>query len=110
SRNSDADPREHSMKIFVTGASGLVGRATIAAATREGHDVVALDVHESVRQLDVERAVHASVMDREAVIDAAAGCDAIVHTAAMHGSSRGKESNQAYLRANVIGAENVFEA
>ena len=48
--------------------------------------------------------------DQALVTRLAEGCDCIIHTAAMHGSSRGKKSNAEFLQTNIMGAENLFQA
>jgi len=94
------------MRILVTGACGKLGRAVRQAGARE-HTFVLLDVVEAV---EAEGGLRGSVADRETVKRAAEGCDAIIHTAAMHGLFKGKATNQQFLETNVIGAENLFEA
>ena len=94
------------MKILLTGACGCLGRAVRAAAGGK-HEFVLLD-----QSPDVERAggLRGSVTDADLVRRAAEGCDAIIHTAAMHGGTRGRESNAEFIKTNVVGAENLFDA
>jgi nucleoside-diphosphate-sugar epimerase len=71
-----------SMRVLVTGAGGNLGRATLPALAEAGHTVRALDF----RPLDIpHELVVADVRDARAVAEAAAGCDAVVHAAALHG-------------------------
>lgn len=93
------------MKILLTGATGLLGSAICAAADGV-HDVVRMDINEAVKP----DGICASITDAQAVADAASGCDAIIHTAAMHGGFHGKASNTEFLETNVIGTENIFAA
>src|SRR5215207_5672877 len=95
------------MKILLTGACGLVGRAIMRCAG-DMHDFVPLDISADVNGLP--GGIHARITDRHAVLRAAKDCDAIIHTAAMHGTSKGEASNQEFIATNVIGAENLFEA
>jgi dTDP-4-dehydrorhamnose reductase len=63
------------MRLLVTGAAGMLGRDVVTAATRAGHDVVAL----SRRDLDITdaRAVARAVLDAKpsAVVNCAAWTD-----------------------------------
>ena len=94
------------MRILLTGACGMLGRA-IRRVGADEHAFVLLDVAEDAA---AEGGVRASITDESAVNRAADGCDAIIHTAAMHGASFGKESNAEFIRTNVLGAENLFQA
>lgn len=84
----------------------MIGRA-IRRAGEADHDFVVMDVTEDA---DQEGGAHANVTDTDAVMDAASGCDGIIHTAAMHGGSFGKQPNSEFIRVNVLGAENLFQA
>jgi UDP-glucose 4-epimerase len=67
-----------------------------------------MDVVEDVKQFDC--GICASFTDETAVFDAADGCDAIIHTAAMHGASFCKATNAQFIATNVLGSENLFQA
>jgi len=94
------------MRILLTGACGMLGRA-IRRVGAADHQFIPLDITEDAA---TEGGVCASITDESAVFRAAEGCDAIIHTAAMHGSSFGKESNAKFIATNVLGAENLFQA
>ncbi|KHL18042.1 nucleoside-diphosphate-sugar epimerase [Mumia flava] len=72
------------MKVFVTGATGVMGRSVSSALHDAGHDVVAL-----ARSAESERAlaeqgivgVRASLFDRDGLVHAMAGCDAVANLA-----------------------------
>jgi nucleoside-diphosphate-sugar epimerase len=93
------------MRVLVTGGSGLLGRTTIAALTARGHDVVALQRRRSP-ELECAQ-VLADVCDGGAVAAAAAGCDAVVHGAALVGVVG---SRAEFRRVNVGGTRAVVEA
>jgi 2-alkyl-3-oxoalkanoate reductase len=93
------------MRVLVTGGSGLLGRTTIAALAARGHEPVALQRQRS-RQLECAQ-VLADVCDAEAVATAAAGCDAVVHGAALVGVVG---SRAEFRRVNVGGTRAVVEA
>lgn len=73
------------MRILVTGATGLLGNNLVRLAIEDGHRVVALirttDRPPALMDLDVELA-NGDVTDKESVFRAAAGVDAILHSAA----------------------------
>ena len=94
------------MKILLTGACGMLGRA-IRRIGADEHEFVLLDIAEDAAK---EGGICASIADEAAVFGAAEGCDAIIHTAAMHGAFFGKASNAEFIRTNVLGAEYLFQA
>jgi L-arabinose 1-dehydrogenase [NAD(P)+] len=89
-------------RIAITGASGNVGRA-ILPPFREDHDVTAFS-HSEHDDLDT---VPVDIADHEAVVDALADFDVIVHLAA---KSTDNFSWEEIRSANIDGARNVFEA
>lgn len=94
------------MKLFLTGACGLVGRA-IREAGDGDHQFVNLDITDEIETIG---GVRGSITDRELILRATEGCDAIIHTAAMHGAFKDKHPNQDFIQTNVVGTENLFEA
>jgi nucleoside-diphosphate-sugar epimerase len=94
------------MRILITGAAGNLGRAVRQLGDGE-HEWVLFDQSEAVLG---DGGVRGEMTDREAVDRAVQGCDAIIHTAAMHGAFRGKASNAQFIQTNVLGTEYLFEA
>jgi nucleoside-diphosphate-sugar epimerase len=88
------DPMPPAARIAITGAGGLIGRL-IAADLAADHLVRAL-AHED-----------ADVTDLDALTDAFAGCDAVVHLAA---ASHVNAPWEVVLPDNLVGARHVFEA
>ena len=75
------------MKIFVTGASGWIGTATVADLLAAGHEVVGLArSDESARKLEKAGAVvqRGDVDDAEGLARAAAQSDGVIHLAFQH--------------------------
>jgi len=96
------------MKILVTGGGGFLGQALCRGLLERGHAVAsfnrgrytALDAI-GVRQLQGDLA------DRDAVLAAARGCEAIFHNAAKAGAWGSYDS---YRQANVVGTDHVIAA
>ncbi|MCW2983260.1 MAG: NAD-dependent epimerase [Conexibacter sp.] len=73
------------MKIFITGGSGYIGLATIAALRADGHEVVALSRSEgSDERLRAAGAtpVRGTLTDRDVLRAAAARADGVIHLGA----------------------------
>jgi nucleoside-diphosphate-sugar epimerase len=73
------------MKIAITGATGRIGRAITTEALRQGHSVVSIDriaPTEPEERPDC-RFVQADIGDYDALVAAFAGCDALIHMAAI---------------------------
>jgi farnesol dehydrogenase len=70
------------MKILVTGATGYLGRALVAALAAGGYTVVAFARTASAAGLPAT-AFDGDIRDEDAVLAAADGCDAICHLAAL---------------------------
>ncbi|MFW6202387.1 MAG: NAD(P)H-binding protein, partial [Gemmatimonadota bacterium] len=72
------------MKIFIAGATGVLGRRLVAGFSRRGHDVVGLvrsDAKaELVRELGGDP-VRADLFDADGLARAAAGADVVIHAA-----------------------------
>jgi nucleoside-diphosphate-sugar epimerase len=72
------------MKIFIAGASGVLGRRLVRQFAARGHTVIGL-----VRSAKAEKAVkeaggeprHADLFDAESLARAAVGCDTVIHAA-----------------------------
>lgn len=72
------------MKIFVTGATGFIGRTAVAALRAAGHDCVCFDRLPLPDQGQPEGYARGDVRDAEAVRRSMAGCHAVLHLAAAH--------------------------
>lgn len=96
------------MKILVTGGGGFLGQALCRGLVERGHDVTSFN-RGHYPELDVlgVRQVRGDLADRDAVIAAATGVDAIFHNAAKAGAWGSYES---YHNANVVGTQNVLDA
>lgn len=99
------------MKVFITGATGLVGSWVARALLAAGHEVRALVRRTSkltnVEGLAIERA-EGDVLDAAAIRRALEGCDAAVHTAGIAHFRPGAEREM--VEVNVRGVEVVLGA
>jgi 2-alkyl-3-oxoalkanoate reductase len=96
------------MRVLVTGAAGFLGRAIVRRLAEAGHAVVAL-VHANdadVSAAGVERR-SGDITNLDAMTQAVAGCDAVVHSAARV-APFGRIDD--YYDANVRGTDNLLAA
>ncbi len=94
------------MRIAVTGAAGRVGEHVVADLVAHGHDVVAVDVRPPVPSEALYR--QADVESTEALVGAFAGCQAIIHLAAI--AEAGIAPPDVTFRVNAQGTVNCLEA
>lgn len=96
------------MKILVTGGGGFLGQALCRGLLQRGHEVASFNRghYPALDALGV-RQLQGDLADRDAVLAACAGVDAVFHNAAKAGAWGGYDS---YHRANVIGTDNVIAA
>ena len=90
-------------RILLTGSDGLIGRALRAALEARGAEVVGLDL----RGTDSERG---DVRSLRRVRAALAGCDGVVHLAALSRVVWGERDPQGCRSTNVEGVRNVLQA
>ena len=96
------------MNILVTGGGGFLGQALCRGLVERGHAVTSFNRghYPPLDALGV-RQLRGDLADRDAVLAAARGCEAIFHNAAKAGAWG---SHDSYHRANVIGTDNVIAA
>ncbi|HEY1509424.1 MAG TPA: NAD(P)-dependent oxidoreductase [Solirubrobacteraceae bacterium] len=92
------------MRVFITGASGFIGRALCERYAADGHEVRGCDLV-SDPDRDV---VGGDVAEPGPWQDHAAGCELVIHTAA--NVSLRLERREQMWRANVLGTANALEA
>jgi nucleoside-diphosphate-sugar epimerase len=71
------------MKIAITGGSGRIGRAAVAAALAAGHQVVSIDHQPASQQHQNLSTIHADIGSYTDLLSALRGCDALIHLAAI---------------------------
>jgi farnesol dehydrogenase len=93
------------MKVLVTGGTGYLGRVVVRALAARGHDLV-IFARSASRSGLPGPAVDGDVRDRAALERAAAGCDAISHSAALVSIWRRRPAD--FDDVNVGGLRNVL--
>jgi nucleoside-diphosphate-sugar epimerase len=94
------------MLILVTGGTGYLGRAIVQAVVRQGHDAIVFARHASGSGLP-GRLVDGDIRDRRAVQMAAAGSDAVIHSAAV--VSLWQPNPSIFDEINIGGLETVID-
>lgn len=92
------------VKILVTGSSGHLGEALMRVLRDDGHEVIGLDVLESPHTTVV-----GSIVDRDTVMRAVAGVDAVVHAATLHKPHVGSHGRTDFVQTNIAGTLNLLE-
>ena len=110
------------MQLLITGAAGFIGSHVVEEVVEHGHTVKALVHYNSesrignLRYLDLDRwrgkvnIIFGDVCDARFMLEAAKGCEGIVHMAALIGIPYSYVAPQSYLMTNVHGTLNVLEA
>ena len=98
-------------KVLVTGATGLLGSNIAADLLDRGYEVRVLIRKSSnpiaLQGLDVEKS-YGDIVDREAVLEAAKGCVAVIHSAA--NTSQWGPELAFHDAVNIQGTQNVLDA
>lgn len=92
------------MRILITGSAGRIGRA-IYVRLQRNHEVIGVDTTPA-SVVDVV----ADITNKEALIKAIKGADAVVHTAALHAPHVPHVPESRFVEVNVEGTRNVIEA
>jgi len=103
------------VRILVTGAAGFIGSHLCRRLVADGHEVVGLDDMSAgdlanLNDVPEVRLVEADLRDEEAVVDAARGCEAILHHAARKSVPRSVREPEVFVEVNVRGTLNVLLA
>jgi nucleoside-diphosphate-sugar epimerase len=90
------------MRVFVTGASGFIGRATVPELIKAGHTVVGLsrsDANDKTIAAMGAEILHGSLEDIESLKRGAADADGVIHLGFIHDFSKFMENGQIDKRA-----------
>lgn len=99
------------MKLFITGVTGYIGNRLLLAAINKGYTVHALVRSTSSLQLFQHPKVHyfkGDVTNYSSVVQAMAGCDAVMHAAGI--TQLWHKNRSLFYNVNVGGTKNVLEA
>jgi farnesol dehydrogenase len=94
------------MRVLITGATGFLGRALVAAFRASGHSTVAFSRHAGSSGVPGE-AFDGDVRDAAALARAARGCDALCHSAAL--VSVWRKRREDFDEVNVGGLQNALD-
>ena len=101
------------MKVFVTGGTGFIGGTVVRQLRERGDDVVCLvrsPEKAAPRTALGAELVSGNLGDTEAMRNGMAGCDAVIHAAAMYEVGIPAKQHPAMWEANVAGTERVMKA
>ncbi len=102
-------------RVLVTGGAGFIGSNLVAALVRSGNEVTVLDnissgYRSNLKPFPSVRLIEKDIRDRNAVEEAAKGCEVIFHLAASVGNKRSIDDPFNDASVNVLGTLNVLEA
>lgn len=101
------------MQILITGGAGFIGSHTAEAAVTTGHSVRVLDDLSSGDRANLPRTVEfiaGDVTDPEIVATAVAGCDAVIHLAALVSAPQSLQAPLHTYHVNTTGTVVVLDA
>ena len=99
------------MKVFVTGATGFIGRYTLRKLAAAGHEVRALvrpGSEEKLADMPEIETVAGDICDRGSLAGAVDGCEAVVHLVGIIQENPG--AGATFERIHLEGAKNVIDA
>jgi NAD dependent epimerase/dehydratase len=106
-------------RILVTGAAGFIGSHLVERCLARGFEVVAFARYNSsnsypwlehLRAAPGFRLQRGDIRDADSVAQAVAGCDTVLHLAALIGIPYSYDSPLAYIRTNIEGTYNILQA
>ena len=105
----------HNKRVLVTGGAGFIGSNLVAELVRSGNEVTVLDnissgYRSNLKPFPSVRLIEKDIRDRNAVEEAAKGCEVIFHLAASVGNKRSIDDPFNDASVNVLGTLNVLEA
>jgi len=104
-----APGRARSLRILVTGSSGVIGRAVTLDLERSGHRVARFDVRETDGS-ETSRSCARDVRSLTKVRDSARSVDGVVHLAAVSRAAAAERDPELAYAVNVEGTRHVLEA
>ncbi|MBX9633411.1 MAG: NAD(P)-dependent oxidoreductase, partial [Magnetospirillum sp.] len=98
------------MKVLVTGGAGFLASHVADTLTEAGHEVVVYDVSPSTYLKPNQQQTVGSILDREALCQAAQGCDILYHFAAIADIGEASSDPVRTIEVNIMGTVNALEA
>jgi nucleoside-diphosphate-sugar epimerase len=96
------------MRVLIVGAAGSLGRLLAPELAARGHEVIGFDLQRL--ESSPARWIQGDARQAHQVLEAAAGCEAVVHIAAWHGIHLRERTMREFWELNVDAAFNVFQA
>lgn len=98
-----------SLKIFITGASGLLGSKIAELAVERGHDVYSSDISFEIK---IGKPVSLDIIDRNLTINKIRNIkpEVIIHSAALTDVDLCEREKQLAEKVNIEGARNIVQA
>ena len=104
-------------KILITGGAGCIGFETAKQLLKKNYEVVVFDLYEQLLRVMSElkkykncKIYHGTIMDVNALTEAAKDCHYIIHLAAYLGVNRTETNRLMCLDLNINGTKNVLDA
>ena len=102
-------------KVLVTGGAGCIGIEVTKQLISLGYEPIIYDLAEKFIQLseqniNFEKKIVGSILDKSLLVDAMRGCDSVVHLAAHLGVERTENFPERCLDININGTKNVIDA
>ena len=108
------------MRVYITGAAGMIGFHTAIKLKESGHDVVGIDNYNDyydpnlkwarsdiLKEYDVEvRRDDINHLNWRAIGD---DCDAVIHLAAYANPRHALEMPEPYIQSNIMGTSNILK-
>jgi nucleoside-diphosphate-sugar epimerase len=101
--------RKNSLNILVTGATGFIGRQLVPTLLQKGYTVSCLARSTSRRPDNFTDSVHwvlGDLLDKQSLVEACGGVDAVVH---LGGAIKASDAKM-FFSINVDGTRNILEA
>lgn len=109
-----------SKRVLVTGGAGFIGRESVRKLLSSGYEVICFDLAEQIVRhrpyldkiatLGALTLVSGSLLDRNAIRQAIARTDVVLHLAAMLGVKKTEANKLSCIEINITGTENVLSA
>jgi UDP-glucose 4-epimerase len=99
-------------RVLVTGGAGYIGGTAVALLLDGGYEVAILDDCSTGHEDAVDsraKFIKGSVLDKDAIREAMAGCDAVMHFAAKSLVGESVEKPDLYMHVNFDGSTNLVD-